>query len=997
MAQVNLYEQMVKSAKQSGTLANKVAQSSSSFANAVNDYETAAKKAAASSGTVASSAASPATTSPVVNPTPAAAPKPTQPAATPAPATQTAAAAQTAPAATKTTYIDANGNKKTGYIINGATYQDAAGRTPVGTGSIVDTANGQYIKTDTGSMLYSDYLKQQQAANPTQGTSGTSGGSAYETVYLDPNGKPQKGYIINGKTYMDAAGTSEVPIGSTVRDQNGKAWKKGENGSQLVYSPDDNDYYYADEVLENAKGGMSLAKNYTTATLNNTTGPYWEGEDAWRTGNISTRTSGGYWVYDGKQNPMGYFDSAGNWHPNGDVNDELYKSWEQTARKYFADNGITFTGNGQNHEGKIFGGMTRGEEDGSYINGNKEHQYFHKDPFANVDTDWVMKTGNMSDAEYNAWLNSISESNPNSPNYRETSGLGSGTTANRGTPAQIPAANTAAQQNTGVQQRDMLADEAERQRQIETELAERKRQQEELIRSMTPEDNAAMQQLRDQLAQVDALLEQARSTNDDAYALQLEQLRNRIQTQIDSLNEQYQGINRQLYVDYMMGRRDLPQQLSAMGYTGGLRESSLLNLQNNYEGQLAENERSRLAGIREIESGGLDKELTLGIENIKDNQQAEEKAYDRAATIRAAMISQLNRIEDLSRKDADQARQEAQEQINAYLAAGGTAGGIPASLLQISGYSTGYVNAIAQQTSRKLAQSQADAILKAGGTIPDTLAAAAGYGAEYTYALDEARRRQEAQAQADAILRAGGTLPYDIASAAGYQTSYASAMTEARRRQEAQAQAAAILSAGGVVPSDIAAAAGYGSSYTSALEAARQQQLAQEQANALWKAGGTVSGNLAGAAGYSTDYADALNGLVGGGSQTKPVLTVTQVNDAIKKGILSDQVLSAYEYYYGQPYQQAAVPTYTYNPTYNPPPAPEPEPETTVKTPAQLMSDYQELLFYADEEALAAGTSRDGAKNQIGNWIGNDLAEQVKAGTIDRTTAIQIMTQLGLQ
>ena len=159
-------------------------------------------------------------------------------------------------------------------------------------------------------------------------------------------------------------------------------------------------------------------------------------------------------------------------------------------------------------------------------------------------------------------------------------------------------------------------------------------------------------QLRDQLAQVDALLEQARSSNDDAYALQLEQLRNRIQLQIDSLNEQYQGINRQLYVDYMMGRRDLPQQLAAMGYTGGLRESSLLNLQNNYEGQLAENERSRLAGIRDIESGGLDKELTLGIENIKDNQQAQDKAYDRATAVRAQMLSQLNRIEDLSREDA---------------------------------------------------------------------------------------------------------------------------------------------------------------------------------------------------------------------------------------------------------------------------------------------------------------------------------------------------------
>ena len=36
----------------------------------------------------------------------------------------------------------------------------------------------------------------------------------------------------------------------------------------------------------------------------------------------------------------------------------------------------------------------------------------------------------------------------------------------------------------------------------------------------------------------------------------------------------------------------------------------------------------------------------------------------------------------------------------------------------------------------------------------------------------------------------------------------------------------------------------------------------------------------------------------------KPTLTVAQVNAAIKAGILTDAVLAAYEYYYGEAYKQ---------------------------------------------------------------------------------------------
>lgn len=1010
----NLYQDAVKAAKKSGTSVNRralevatggmnssgsAASTSSSGISASEmrrlqeqkryqqylQQQAAAERKAAHAAAAANPSATSAPSKPIYAPAVAAANTPSL-----------ADGAANASAASKTTYIDGNGEKKSGVVAPSA---NAVSQTPI------------------------NY---------------TDAGGKYRTKIFGADGKTYTGYIFNGAAYYDNG--DRLAVGDSVVGADGTVYTMGSDKTSKAYDWNSDEYK---KWLEGAAEGQDAFRihndTYTGFKAGYDTDQY--GQNV-RNGNITLWPDGTIAVYDGFGNIMGRFDSAGTWHVNSEgegrnENDPLFQSWEKAARNQLDAIGVKFTGNGmewnQRDHYPVSGGENKWLDQHSYLKsiypdytfvGNKEQLktlpagtkvfYYGSDPIdeSALPDGLIMRgrgsmgahvTGDATGSSYD-FMNERATglaaglrpgeggftgyeyaNGSYGTEYRNSAG-------EAGLAGRQTGAGTPAQAGTPTQQRDMMASEAERQRQAQEAAEAARRQQEAQIAAMTPEDNAQMAQLRDQLAQVDALLEQARSSNDDAYALQLEQLRNRIQLQIDSLNEQYQGINRQLYVDYMMGRRDLPQQLAAMGYTGGLRESSLLNLQNNYEGQLAENERSRLAGIRDIESGGLDRELTLGIENIKDNQQAQDKAYDRATAVRAQMLSQLNRIEDLSREDAQQARKEAQDQINAYLAAGGTADGIPASLLNISGYSSGYVSAIAQQTARKLAQQQASDILKAGGTIPGSLASAAGYGAEYTYALDEARRRQEAQAQADAILRAGGTLPYDIAQTAGYQTNYADAMTEARRRQEAQAQATAILQAGGVVPADIAAAAGYSGSYTSALEAARQQQLAQEQANAIWKAGGTVPGSLAGAAGYSTDYADALNGLLGGGAQTKPVLTVTQVNDAIKKGILSDQVLQAYQYYYGQPYQQAATP---YTPYYTPPvttppvttPTPTPTPTPTVtNNEARNLADK-----YLSEYATAGGSV---PWSTWSDAVQKDLGNKVKNAGLDPDLAVEVMDLL---
>ena len=59
-------------------------------------------------------------------------------------------------------------------------------------------------------------------------------------TYRDPNGDIRVGYIVNGKTYTDAAGTNRVKTGSTVYTNDGKVWEFTASGSKDVtqkYTP----------------------------------------------------------------------------------------------------------------------------------------------------------------------------------------------------------------------------------------------------------------------------------------------------------------------------------------------------------------------------------------------------------------------------------------------------------------------------------------------------------------------------------------------------------------------------------------------------------------------------------------------------------------------------------------------------------------------------------------------------------------------------------------
>ena len=57
---------------------------------------------------------------------------------------------------------------------------------------------------------------------------------------------------------------------------------------------------------------------------------------------------------------------------------------------------------------------------------------------------------------------------------------------------------------------------------------------------------------------------------------------------------------RDSYVNYMQGKRDLPQMLSYMGYSGGPAETSMLKLNTSYEQGRQDKENSYLDAIKEL-------------------------------------------------------------------------------------------------------------------------------------------------------------------------------------------------------------------------------------------------------------------------------------------------------------------------------------------------------------------------------------------------------------
>jgi len=123
------------------------------------------------------------------------------------------------------------------------------------------------------------------------------------------------------------------------------------------------------------------------------------------------------------------------------------------------------------------------------------------------------------------------------------------------------------------------------------------------------------------------------AANDAALEAARQRAQETTDAQIAALAEQYAGTNRQLYRDYMNNRRVLPQQMAAMGYNGGLSESSLLRLGNAYEEGLNENERARLAQETAYNQELAQQLYDAQMRTTEANQAARQNLYGQQATL----------------------------------------------------------------------------------------------------------------------------------------------------------------------------------------------------------------------------------------------------------------------------------------------------------------------------------------------------------------------------
>ena len=72
----------------------------------------------------------------------------------------------------------------------------------------------------------------------------------------------------------------------------------------------------------------------------------------------------------------------------------------------------------------------------------------------------------------------------------------------------------------------------------------------------------------------------------DRLQAQIKQGVNTLESQRPELQQQYDQAAQSAYVQNMLSKRDLPQAMAASGYTGGLHESSLVDLDNTYGNNL---------------------------------------------------------------------------------------------------------------------------------------------------------------------------------------------------------------------------------------------------------------------------------------------------------------------------------------------------------------------------------------------------------------------------
>lgn len=129
----------------------------------------------------------------------------------------------------------------------------------------------------------------------------------------------------------------------------------------------------------------------------------------------------------------------------------------------------------------------------------------------------------------------------------------------------------------------------------------------------------------------------------------------RLEGQKTDVNDSYDAMQRQLYINREKNRKNIQQQMAAAGLTGGAAESTLLGLNTDYEEGLRQGEQQRAKTINDIEQGIADTQMSGDIEaaqTLYERTKANTDSY--AAALQTLMANQAARDEQAAaeRKNA---------------------------------------------------------------------------------------------------------------------------------------------------------------------------------------------------------------------------------------------------------------------------------------------------------------------------------------------------------
>lgn len=238
--------------------------------------------------------------------------------------------------------------------------------------------------------------------------------------------------------------------------------------------------------------------------------------------------------------------------------------------------------------------------------------------------------------------------------------------------------------------------------------------------------NAAYQTQLEQQAAYENQLKQLQAKEEAAAEAQAEAQRQQIAANKQSINDSYDNSAREAYITSMQNQKALPALMSTQGMTGGATESSMLNLQTNYENNLADLENARNTALANADLGlndvNADLASTLASINSQYGAKLADYVKDKQDEAKSDYITNISQYYD-----------DYQAEINRLLASG-----VPESDYRIQYLRAARQSKIKEQQEEEAAQAAALAAAQAKSSSSGSRSSSGGgTSSSYDYDYDD--------------------------------------------------------------------------------------------------------------------------------------------------------------------------------------------------------------------------------------------------------------------